>query len=220
MIEPSVMKDLTTSAHQKNPWNMEERSKTPRRIFENPEKSNMQKALKSAIMPRTKSWRYRSSEGKLPERNLERWTHHRTYQKSRSDRKEQITCDDLQRASYNYQSVWSVSIGVQNEWQARRGDSKWTRSTTKDRQCKGHPNESRKIEVKRNNARERLDIYSTCDQRINTAVLIRSWWECHEWSQIFFRLMYSDVRLDDETILILFDFIITVILDNSRIKRS
>ena len=220
MIEPSVMKDLTTSAHQKNPWNMEERSKTPRRIFENPEKSNMQKALKSAIMPRTKSWRYRSSEGKLPERNLERWTHHRTYQKSRSDRKEQITCDDLQRASYNYQSVWSVSIGVQNEWQARRGDSKWTRSTTKDRQCKGHPNESRKIEVKRNNARERLDICSTCDQRINTAVLIRSWWECHEWSQIFFRLMYSDVRLDDETILILFDFIITVILDNSRIKRS
>ena len=199
---------------------MEEKSKTPRRIFENPEKSNMQKAPKSAIMPRTKSWRYRSSEGKLPERNLERWTHHRTYQKSRSDRKEQITCDDLQRASYNYQSVWSVSIGVQNEWQARRGDSKWTRSTTKDRQCKGHPNESRKIEVKRNNARERLDICSTCDQRINTAVLIRSWWECHEWSQIFFRLMYSDVRLDDETILILFDFIITVILDNSRIKKS
>ena len=32
--------------------------------------------------------------------------------------------------------------------------------------------------------------------------------------------MYSDVKLDNETILILFDFIITVILDNSRIKKS
>ena len=56
-------------------------SKTPRRISKNLEKglltklkraqSSIQQASKSAIVPRTKGWRYRSSKRKFPVRNLE-----------------------------------------------------------------------------------------------------------------------------------------------------